>query len=292
MIGIDTTKYQGDLVALPITPDATGNYSEFRVALTSVSVIDKSGTRPLTTGNYTSAALLDSGTTVLQIDPDIADAIFKGFGVTTIGTTQLIPCSYRRSNVSLSFGFGGPGGPRVIVPLREMILDLPSRTGSPPTYDNGVPACNLGISASSPAGGVILGDSFLRSAYVVYDLANNEIGMAQAVLNVTSSDIKLLASGTGFPGATSTATQMAPTFIPMAPPAVGTSSVDAPSNVVPATPTFSLDPAAMAGATSVGSPKSGGLSNAAGRVVVVEDLYGALVVLGIGLSTLVAAVAL
>jgi hypothetical protein len=48
----------------------------------------------------------------------------------------------------------------------------------------------------------VLGDTFLRSAYVVYDIANNEISLAQTDFNATSSNIKEIASGTGgVPGA-------------------------------------------------------------------------------------------
>jgi Eukaryotic aspartyl protease len=42
--------------------------------------------------------------------------------------------------------------------------------------------------AHSLAAGIVLGDSFLRSAYVVvYDLMNNQIAIAQAALNATST---------------------------------------------------------------------------------------------------------
>ena len=50
----------------------------------------------------------------------------------------------------------------------------------------------------------VLGDTFLRSAYVVYDLANNEISLAQTNFNSTSSHVLEIGSGTGsVPGATS-----------------------------------------------------------------------------------------
>jgi hypothetical protein len=49
-----------------------------------------------------------------------------------------------------------------------------------------------------------LGDTFLRSAYVVYDLANNEISLAQTDFNATSSSVKEIAAGpSGVPNAAS-----------------------------------------------------------------------------------------
>ena len=47
----------------------------------------------------------------------------------------------------------------------------------------------------------MLGDTFLRSAYVVYDIANNEISLAQTDFGSTRSDDVLEISGT-VPGAT------------------------------------------------------------------------------------------
>ena len=50
----------------------------------------------------------------------------------------------------------------------------------------------------------MLGDTFLRSAYVVYDLDNNEISLAQTDFNSASDNIVEITNGTnGVPGATS-----------------------------------------------------------------------------------------
>jgi hypothetical protein len=56
----------------------------------------------------------------------------------------------------------------------------------------------------SDAGGStsVLGDTFLRSAYVVYDLANNEISLAPTNFNSTQTSVSAIASGTaGVPSA-------------------------------------------------------------------------------------------
>jgi Eukaryotic aspartyl protease len=50
----------------------------------------------------------------------------------------------------------------------------------------------------------VLGDTFLRSAYVVYDIANNQISLAQTNFNATSSNVKEIAAGaSGVPNAAS-----------------------------------------------------------------------------------------
>ena len=52
----------------------------------------------------------------------------------------------------------------------------------------------------------MLGDTFLRSAYVVYDLSNNEISLAQTNFNATKSNVMEIQSGTaGVPDATGVA---------------------------------------------------------------------------------------
>jgi len=49
----------------------------------------------------------------------------------------------------------------------------------------------------------VLGDTFLRSAYVVYDLSNNEISLAQTNFNATKSNVMEIQSGSaGVPNAT------------------------------------------------------------------------------------------
>lgn len=54
-----------------------------------------------------------------------------------------------------------------------------------------------------PSGDIILGDSFLRSAYVVYDLVNNPAAMAQTKFNTTDSEVVPFASfGATVPHAT------------------------------------------------------------------------------------------
>jgi candidapepsin len=60
------------------------------------------------------------------------------------------------------------------VPLSEVILDL----GFSPYFKN---TCLLAIYPSSVVDGyTILGDTFLRSACVVYDLDNRQVAVAQA----------------------------------------------------------------------------------------------------------------
>ncbi|KAJ3502036.1 hypothetical protein NM208_g16809 [Fusarium decemcellulare] len=77
-----------------------------------------------------------------------------------------------------------------------MVLDVTDITGRQLSFDNGEPACMFGI-APSPSSTSILGDTFMRSAYVVFDLENNEVSLAQSNFNATGSDIVEIGSGDG-----------------------------------------------------------------------------------------------
>jgi hypothetical protein len=257
---IDTTKYSGDLVSLPVQPmwDGVTNYTEFLVALTAISVTDDSGTRLLTDSTFAHPALLDSGAVSQYLPAGVADEIFKGFGVIQ-GT---LPCEYRNSNASLTYTFGGDGGPRINVPLSAMIVD-----DGYAILPDGRPECQI-LVTSENGNGVILGDSFLRSAYVVYDLKNNEIAIAQAVLNATStSNILTIPSGTGLPGVSSTATLILSHngAATTAPPAGATTAV-ATGTTLPS-PTFNLGSVAtaFASSTSGSSSSSATSSSSSGR---------------------------
>lgn len=252
---IDTTKYSGDLVSLPVQPmwDGVTNYTEFLVALTAISVTDDSGTRLLTDSTFAHPALLDSGTVSQGLPAGVADEILKGFGA----IQGALPCEYRNSNASLTYTFGGDGGPSINVPLSALIVD-----DGYAIWPDGRAECQI-LVTSENGYGVILGDSFLRSAYVVYDLENNEIAIAQAVLNATStSNILTIPSGTGLPGVSSTATLIlshnsaATTTLP-----AGATTAVATETTLPS-PTFNLGSAATAVTASTSSTSSSSSSGA------------------------------
>ncbi|KAL2135583.1 hypothetical protein VTI74DRAFT_7859 [Chaetomium olivicolor] len=141
------------------------------------------------------------------------------------------------------------------VPIIELILDiLPPSYPAPPTFSLSKKACVFGIqstsiftnpspiltdpsssssSTSSPRPSAaatqtpkkpkskvtgtfaLLGNTFLRSAYVVYDLSHYQIGLAQANLNSTTSRIvELKADGGDGPGGTRSGGTTATTGLP------------------------------------------------------------------------------
>lgn len=205
--GIDTQKYVGDLTRIPVVKDnVTDQYDSFIVALTSIQAVSSSGTDRLTSHQDPIEVVLDSGTTLSYLPTDIAEQIWKETGAMYSASTGLavIPCRMQRSTGYFNFTFGGASGPTVQVPMDELVLDLVV-SGPAPTFTSGEyvgeEACEFGI--QNTTGTNLLGDTFLRSAYVVYDLVNNEIGMAQTDFNATESNIVAFASqGAVIPSAT------------------------------------------------------------------------------------------
>lgn len=213
--GIDTDKYEGDLTSLKIYPDSRssdGEITSFIVAFTSLSATSRTGTDSFTPSGYAEAAILDSGTTLTLLPDDLAEIVFEELGASidrTLGV--VVPCALANVQGTLNFGFGGDGGPVIKVPIAEMVLPLVDSRGNTPKYTNGQSACSLGI---EPANGrpVLFGDTFLRSAYVVYDLNNNRIGIAQTNFDSTKSNIIPFASlGAPIPSATTAQTSLAVT---------------------------------------------------------------------------------
>jgi hypothetical protein len=194
--GYDTKKFTGELLTVPIQPDSqSGMLTSMTVAWTGLSVTTRSGTKQISSSNLPSAALLDSGTTVTIIPDDIYTELVTFFqAVEDSQGDVLVKCGLLDSAAgSLNFQFGGSNGPIIKVPFSEFALPAIGTDGTWLKFKDGSLACVLGLESSGGSGnsnlGVILGDTFLRSAYVVYDLDNKQISLAQTVFNATDSNI-------------------------------------------------------------------------------------------------------
>ena len=225
--GIDTKKFTGDLTSVQIYPsqDETGQdvFTSFTVAFTSLSATSDSGTDQLTPSSYAEAAILDSGTTITLLPDDIAQMVFEELGASMdreLGAV-VVPCALADKSGTLNYGFGGVGGPTIQVAVSQLVLPLTLPNGQDATYNNGAAACQLGIQAAGDLP-VLFGDTFLRSAYVVYDLDNNRIALAQTDFNATDSNVVAFESGgAAIPSATSAPNEAAVTQTATGIPKVG-----------------------------------------------------------------------
>lgn len=241
--GIDTDKFHGSLKALPIQPDQDQNgtsvFAEFNVAFTGLTLTSSpNNSTTLTRPNFNEVVLLDSGTSITYLPDQLAETVFQA--VNAVDDTQqsgnvFVDCDLaNQPGMSFDFTFGGSQGPTISVPISELVFNLTGIFESDPSRD--VPfstACAFGIQPAA-GGPNLFGDTFLRSAYVVYDLANNQVALAQTNFGSTESNVvELSASQSSIPVLTGVASdaQATPTATTLSPAKSG-SSPGVPSSVV------------------------------------------------------------
>ena len=204
--GVDTAKYTGSLQSVPIQKEFD-TYAEFLITLTDVALTDGTTSQNLTT-DLPTVVILDSGSSLTYLPNDLTSAIYSALKIQYDSAQQMgyCSCDLANENITIDFTFTSA---TISVAIDELVLETsqdtedredPNDEGSGSGYGEGGDGgesldCVFGI---APAEGetAVLGDTFLRSAYVVYDLANNEISLAQTDFNATDSNIKEIGTGT------------------------------------------------------------------------------------------------
>ncbi|KAL4883835.1 aspartic peptidase domain-containing protein [Aspergillus karnatakaensis] len=195
--GVNTAKYIGELQTLPVIP-YDGNYVHLWITLTGLGVESASDDISVSYDDHPEfpvVVLLDSGATLTYLPADIVAQVYSDLDVHFFEGEQFayVPCNYLdgRDDYNVTFTFSGL---TIHVPLRELVLQDALWYQDDFLHVDGEESCLFGILPSADFF-PILGDTFLRSAYVVFDLDNNEISMAQA--NYNPGDDHILEIGTG-----------------------------------------------------------------------------------------------
>ncbi|KAK6348138.1 hypothetical protein TWF718_005952 [Orbilia javanica] len=189
--GYDTEKFFGDLALLDIQPDENQVVSSFIVAWTGFSITtENDGEVALTTKDFDQPAYLDSGTTLTVLPSQIANQLIDAAGAIYDESSgiYLVPCDVGTANATLNYQFGGADGPTIKVPFSELVLPIRDSNGDF-LQSGGIQYCLFGIKPGDVGDILLFGDTFLRSAYVVYDLDGQKIGIAQANTDSTRSNI-------------------------------------------------------------------------------------------------------
>lgn len=157
---IDDSRYEGKLNKIPFTSNSSFDV-DFMV----------NGKRM--------NGVLDSGTSLTYLDDDVVSSIAERFGANydVYQGLYIINGDVEGNDVDFSFF-----GTNITVPASELVID-----------QSGVKTFGL-VPSSQAANQTILGDTFLRSAYVVYDLDNKQAGIAQANYNSNSPSIRVIGS--------------------------------------------------------------------------------------------------
>lgn len=193
--GVDTDKYHGSLESVPIQKES-GYYAEFLITLTEIMFGNT-----VIASNQALAVLLDTGSSLTYLPDTMAEAIYEQVDAQYDSSegAAYVPCSLANNNTALNFTFSSP---TISVAMSELVIEVTASNGQQLTFSDGTAACLFGI---APAGSStsVLGDTFIRSAYLVYDLDSNEISLAQTNFNATGTNVQEIGTGTtGVPDAT------------------------------------------------------------------------------------------
>jgi hypothetical protein len=229
--GVDTAKYHGDLVALPIQADpfnstnTPANTTSFNVLLDNIQIAGNQQ-KVVYSSQLSVPVVLDSGTSFAYLPDPYATTIANGVGAVTLNQTVVVPCSVASTPATLKFQFGNSNGPVIEVGVGQFVIPIPA--DEEPIMLNGKAACQWALLASSPSDSSILfGDAFMRSAYFVYDLDGQTVAMAQTNFNATTSSVKVITKAGEIPGVSSTAMGTAPIATGAAPTGtIGTATFD------------------------------------------------------------------
>ncbi|KAK4069066.1 hypothetical protein Trihar35433_5645 [Trichoderma harzianum] len=214
--GVDTDKFHDGLATLPLQPLPASIAKTQDIVMYNVQL---NGFKASTvdTPAVNGSAILDSGSTISLLPDAVVQAIWKKYGVVNIRGVPIpfVDCGKANSKDTFNFQFTNK---TIKVPIDEMVInnlasvqdDIQSDPTLSSLFKGWSGVCTFGMSSTTGYGitsdqFILLGDTFLRSAYVVYDLQNKQIGIAQATLNSTTSTIVPFQEGSKtIPGPVST----------------------------------------------------------------------------------------
>ncbi|KAI0885106.1 acid protease [Annulohypoxylon maeteangense] len=171
--GVDRKKYRGYLEPLEIYPYPEQQLKLFdqvgyRVNLTSLAVTPPGENETMLTGsNFERNVLIDSGSTYTYLDANLVAIIAKTLNANTDEHgVYRVPCENRDLDGSVNFGFNF-FNMVIRVNYADFIVDFDSY-------------CALGVQPIDHSDSTwVLGTSFIRAAYLVFDQLNNAVWIAQ-----------------------------------------------------------------------------------------------------------------
>ncbi|KAI1878529.1 uncharacterized protein JN550_000711 [Neoarthrinium moseri] len=175
--GVDTNRYSGTLAKVPIDNED----AHYKVTLSAVAHRSPSSQ----SANIVSAGpidvIVDSGTTFSLLPQALVNALAAQFpGATSDGGGGYkVPCSYLTLPGAVDFSFGRV---KISVPYSEFI------------WNNGN-NCFLGAWYNQNINVYILGDTFLRGAYTIFDQDNSALYMANYTTCGTGSNLVAIPAG-------------------------------------------------------------------------------------------------
>lgn len=156
----------------------------------------KGDTTPVLSNNLTEhpmVVLLDTGSAAWTVPPDYYNAMMSVFG-STVDQNGNMFCSDLNDTVSLDIDFGGEV--TINVPAKNFVVPLIDPTTNAPVLSDGKAVCTVLLAPDDGSGlALTLGDAVLRSMYVVFDLDNGQVSIAQANTNPGPSSVVIVPAG-------------------------------------------------------------------------------------------------
>lgn len=214
---IDKSKFEGKLTVLPTIKESASadKPREFLATLSSIDI--EIGGKKINALDKTRHVLLDSGTTLTYLPPQTIKTLAKQLNLINVGNggyglteeqVKALP-----TDASLDYNLQGA---HIRVDIKDLFVPAKNYQDKQlyvkvngnlePFYqilaaDGG----DNGPGEDQPASEAIFifGDSFLRSAYVVYDLGSDQLAVAQAKFGAGAEDLEEIKAGpNGIPSAT------------------------------------------------------------------------------------------
>lgn len=193
---VDKNGYIGDLVTFPMInmyPTAIDKPATLSLTIQGVGAKNNNECNFETFMTTKFPVLLDSGSTIISAPTSVADKMANFIGASWSDEdgiyTMNCPSENQLSDIVYVFDFGDI---KIDINLSDLIL--------PPQDDSDI--CAFGILRSDKE--FILGDSFLKSTYVVFDLENYLISMGKAnndIRTYSNPDFMDIKKGGSIPGA-------------------------------------------------------------------------------------------
>lgn len=166
---VDPTKYTGSLYTFPMVneyPNVVDKPATLAMTLQALGAKSDSSCKYKTFTTTKQAVLLDSGTTLMTAPPEIAEEMASFVGATYNESEGIFyfDCPSDDDDTEFIFDFGDL---KITLPLASLVIS-----------SSGDGHCGFGLTPASYS--MTLGAIFLSSAYVVYDLDNYQISIAQA----------------------------------------------------------------------------------------------------------------
>lgn len=243
--GIDTSRYDGSLTTLNLLPEngsTDGVIYEFMTTITGAEVTAEGQTTTLWengpdgieayVGNASQPVLLDTGSTDWYVSQEVYDKIIAT-SFSFVNGEGYCNCSKVDPEASFHLTFGGKA--QIQVPASQLFAPVISPfTGEPLSFKGSEDAlCTFLISPSNAPW--VVGDAVLRSMYIVFDLDNGQVSIAQASTDLgrPANIIEVKAGPNGVANAVSGVVTAPPNTWSVLPAPTGTLTISATSLDIP-----------------------------------------------------------